>query len=29
MILAGLREDREAEMKLVLDSVNTDIGAGD
>jgi|SRR5579875_1004944 chromosome segregation ATPase len=28
-LLAGLQEKREAEMKLVLDSVNTDIGAGD
>jgi hypothetical protein len=28
-LLARLQEDRNAETKLVLDSINTDIGAGD
>jgi hypothetical protein len=28
-ILAGLQKDRQAETNLVLESVNTDIGAGD
>jgi hypothetical protein len=28
-VLAGLEENREEEMKLVLESVNTDIGVGD
>jgi hypothetical protein len=28
-LLAGLREKQETETKLLLDSVNTDIGAGD
>jgi ABC-type transporter Mla subunit MlaD len=28
-LLAGLQENKEAETRLVLESVNTDIGAGD
>jgi hypothetical protein len=28
-LLADLQENKEAETKLVLDSVNTDIGVGD
>jgi hypothetical protein len=28
-LLAGLQENKEAETKLVLESINTDIGAGD